>query len=69
MTISEKKLNQILNLVQLIHEENIISLRIMNTMVQSKEEHKAFEDTIDRYERVRDSIISGMYEDEIDITH
>ena len=67
MTDSEKKLNKIYNYADLIHTENILMLTILSSLLN--EEIKLDIDMcIKRYIQQRENILSGLYEDDVNIT-
>lgn len=67
MTDSEKKLNKIYNYADLIHTENILMLTILSSLLD-KEIKSDIEKCIKRYIQQRENILSGLYEDDVDIT-
>lgn len=69
MDNTEKKLNQIINLLNLLHSENIFMFEFIKTLYPKEEDRKVIADYIEKCNIMKQSIISGMYEDEINITH
>ena len=67
MTDLEKKLNKIYNYADLIHTENILMLTILSSLL-NEEIKSHIEKCIKRYIQQRENILSGLYEDDIDIT-
>lgn len=67
MTDLEKKLNKIYNYADLIHTENILMLTILSSLLD-KEIKSDIEKCIKRYIQQRKNILSGLYEDDVDIT-
>lgn len=67
MTDLEKKLNKIYNYADLIHTENILMLTILSSLLD-KEIKSDIEKCIKRYIQQRENILSGLYEDDVDIT-
>lgn len=67
MTDLEKKLNKIYNYADLIHTENILMLTILNSLL-NEEVKSDIEKCIKRYIQQRENILSGLYEDDINIT-
>lgn len=67
MTDLEKKLNKIYNYADLIHTENILMLTILNSLL-NEEVKSHIEKCIKRYIQQRENILSGLYEDDVDIT-
>lgn len=67
MTDLEKKLNKIYNYADLIHTENILMLTILSSLL-NEETKSDIEKCIKRYIQQRENILSGLYEDDVDIT-
>ena len=67
MTDLEKKLNKIYNYADLIHTENILVLTILNSLL-NEEVKSDIEKCIKRYIQQRENILSGLYEDDVNIT-
>ena len=67
MTDLEKKLNKIYNYADLIHTENILMLTILSSLL-NEESKSHIEKCIKRYIQQRENILSGLYEDDVDIT-
>ena len=67
MTDLEKKLNKIYNYTDLIHTENILMLTILSSLL-NEEVKSDIEKCINRYIQQRENILSGLYEDDVDIT-
>mgnify|MGYP003194089439 CR=1 FL=1 len=67
MTDLEKKLNKIYNYADLIHTENILMLSILSSLL-NEETKSDIEKCIKRYIQQRENILSGLYEDDVDIT-
>lgn len=67
MTDLEKKLNKIYNYADLIHTENILMLSILSSLL-NEETKSDIEKCIKRYIQQRENILSGLYEDDINIT-
>lgn len=67
MTDLEKKLNKIYNYADLIHTENILMLTILNSLL-NEEVKSDIEKCIKRYIQQRENILSGLYEDDVNIT-
>jgi hypothetical protein len=67
MTDLEKKLNKIYNYADLIHTENILMLTILSSLL-NEEIKSHIEKCIKRYIQQRKNILSGLYEDDVDIT-
>lgn len=68
MDFTEKRLNQILNLLDLMHSENTFFLSIIKNMITDKDDRKSVEEYIKKCNLRKIEILSGMYEDEIKIT-
>lgn len=66
MTDLEKKLNKIYNYADLIHTENILMLTILNSLL-NEEVKSDIEKCIKRYIQQRENILSGLYEDDVNI--
>ena len=69
MDFTEKKLNQILNLLNLIHNENTFILGFIKNLFINEEDRKAMEEYIEKCNVQKEAIISGLYEDDVKITH
>ena len=72
MDNTEKKLNQILNLLNLIHNENTFILGFVKNLFINETDRKAMEEYIEKcnVQNVqKEAIVSGLYEDDIKITH
>lgn len=67
MTDLEKKLNKIYNYADLIHTENILMLSILSSLL-NEETKSDIEKCIKRYIKQRENILSGLYEDDVNIT-
>lgn len=67
MTDLEKKLNKIYNYADLIHTENILMLTILSSWL-NEEVKSDIEKYIKRYIQQRENILSGLYEDDVNIT-
>ena len=67
MTDLEKKLNKIYNYADLIHTENILMLSILSSLL-NEETKSDIEKCIKRFIQQRENILSGLYEDDVDIT-
>lgn len=67
MTDLEKKLNKIYNYADLIHTENILMLTILSSLL-NEEGKSDIEKCIKRYIQQKENILSGLYEDDINIT-
>lgn len=67
MTDLEKKLNKIYNYADLIHTENILMLSILSSLL-NEETKSDIEKCIKRNIQQRENILSGLYEDDVDIT-
>ena len=67
MTDLEKKLNKIYNYTDLIHTENILMLTILSSLL-NEEVKSDIEKCINRYIQQRANILSGLYEDDVNIT-
>lgn len=67
MTDLEKKLNKIYNYADLIHTENILMLSILSSLL-NEETKSDIEKCTKRYIQQRENILSGLYEDDVDIT-
>lgn len=67
MTDLEKKLNKIYNYADLIHTENILMLTILNSLL-NEEVKSDIEKCIKRYIQQKENILSGLYEDDVNIT-
>mgnify|MGYP004661961383 CR=1 FL=1 len=67
MTDLEKKLNKIYNYADLIHVANILILTILSSLL-NEEIKSDIEKCIKRYTQQRENILSGLYEDDVEIT-
>ena len=68
MDFTEKKLNQILNLLNLIHNENTFILGFIKNLFINEEDRKSMEEYIEKCNTQKEAIISGLYEDDVKIT-
>ncbi len=68
MDNTDKKLNQILNMLNLIHNENMTILEIFKSLCSEKDV-LIFDKCIKDYNNSKEAIMSGIYEDDIGITH
>lgn len=63
---TDKKVNQILNMIKLIQDENLMILSLINLMIITTDEDK---DALNNYIKLcrerQEVILSGMYEDDI----
>lgn len=66
MDDTEKKINQILNLSNLIVAQNLALLEVMK-MFLKEDDHKTINDYMDKCFNMRDEIMSGIYEDDVNI--
>ena len=69
MDNTEKKLNQILNLLNLIHNENTFMLGFIKNLFINDTDRKSMEEYIEKCNLQKEAIISGLYEDDVKITH
>lgn len=69
MDNTEKKLNQILNLLNLTHNENTFMLEFIKNFFINEADRKAIEKYIEKCNVQKEAIISGLYEDDVNITH
>lgn len=69
MDKTEKKINQILNLLNLTHEENMFFMETLAHAVADSTDLQVLQEFMKRYEIERECIFSGMYEDEVEKTH
>lgn len=69
MDNTEKKLNQILNLLNLIHNENTFMLEFIKNLFINDTDRKSMEEYIEKCNLQKEAIISGLYEDDVKITH
>ena len=68
MDNTEKKLNQILNLLNLIHNKNTFILGFVKNLFINEADRKAMEEYIEKCNTQKEAIISGLYEDDVKIT-
>lgn len=71
MDFTEKKLNQILNLLNLIHNENTFILGFVKNLFIlfiNEADRKAMEEYIEKCNTQKEAIIFGLYEDDVKIT-
>lgn len=66
MDDTEKKINQILNLSNLIVAQNLALLEVMK-MFLKEDDHKTINDYMDKCINMRDEIMFGIYEDDVNI--
>ena len=69
MDNTEKKLNQILNLLNLTHNENTFMLGFIKNLFINEADRKAIEKYIEKCNVQKEAIIYGLYEDDMKITH
>ena len=69
MDFTEKKLNQILNLLNLIHNENTFILGFIKNLFINEEDRKSMEEYIEKCNVQKEAIIPGLYEDDVKVTH
>ena len=69
MDNTEKKLNQILNLLNLTHNENTFMLGFIKNLFVNEADSKTMEEYIERCNTQKEAIIYELYEDDIKITH
>lgn len=69
MDKTEKKINQILNLLNLTHEENMFFMETLSHCIANDEDCEALNEYMRKCNEKRECICSGMYEDEIEILH
>ncbi len=67
MDKTEKKINQILNLLNLTHEENMFFMETLAHCIASDEEREVLNEYMRKCNVKRECICSGMHEDEITI--
>lgn len=67
MDNTEKKLNQIMNMLDLIHGENTFLFGLIKNMFTNEDDRKAMEKYIEDCNALKIAIKSGMYEDDIGI--
>lgn len=61
----EKKLNQILNMFNLIHSENIFFMNLISDMIVSDEYKQQMKNYIEKCNNERLAILSGTYEEDV----
>ena len=69
MDKTEKKINQILNLLNLTHEENMFFMETLAQSIIKEEDLQVSHEYMEKCNTKRQCILSGMYEDEITILH
>ena len=69
MDFTEKKLNQILNLLNLIHNQNTSIFGFIKNLLINEADRKSMEEYIEKCNTQKEAIVSGLYEDDIKITH
>ena len=69
MDSTEKKLNQILNLLNLIHNENTFIFGFMKNLFINEADRKSMEEYIEKCNVQKEAIISGLYEDDVKVMH
>ena len=67
MDITTKKLNQIMNMLSIIHGENMFLISTVRTLIMDEETKKIIKKYEDDCNSQMQLIISGMYDDEINI--
>ena len=65
----EKKLNQIMNLLDLIHSENTFFLSTIASSITNEKQKGELMKNVDQCNLMKKAILSGMYEDEITVLH
>ena len=69
MDNTEQKLSQIMNLLNLIHSENTFFLLMIANSFTDEHQKGEIMKYVEKCNLMKESILSGMYEDEITITH
>lgn len=69
MENTEKKLNQILNLLNLIHNENTFIFGWVKNLFINETDRKAMEEYIEKCNIQKETIVSGLYEDDVKVAH
>ena len=69
MDKTEKKINQILNLLNLTHEENMFFMETLSHSIAKEEDLQILHEYMEKCNTRRECILSGMYEDEVKKTH
>ena len=69
MNEKEKKLNQIMNLLDLIHSENTFFLSTIASSITDEKQKGELMKYVDQCNLMKKAILSGMYEDEITVLH
>lgn len=69
MSNTEKKLNQIFNLLNVIHSENTFILGFVKNLFINDADRKAMDEYIEKCNLQKEAIISGLYEDDVKVTH
>ena len=67
MDKTEKKINQILNLLNLTHEDNMFFMETLSHSIVKEEDLQVLHEYMKKCNTKRECICSGMYEDEIEI--
>lgn len=65
MDQNTKTVNKILNLVNLIHNENMFFVDILKGLTTKDKDIKLLTEYIDACNSMKDAIITGMYDDDI----
>lgn len=65
MDQNTKTVNKILNLVNLIHNENMFFVDILKGLTTKDKDIKLLTEYIDTCNSMKDAIITGMYNDDI----
>lgn len=68
MTLTEKKINQTLNMLQLIHDENLVIFSLIKGIVTPGKDPETFESYIKQCQNREEQILSGVYEEDVTIT-
>ena len=69
MDNTEKKLQQIFNLLNVIHSENTFILGFVKNLFINEADRKAMEEYIEKCNIQKEAIGSGLYEDDVKVTH
>ena len=69
MDKTEKKINQILNLLNLTHEENMFFMETLSHSIVKEKDLQILHEYMEKCNTRRERILSGMYEDEIEVLH
>lgn len=69
MDTTTKKLNQLMNMLSIIHGENMFLISTVRSFTTDEETKKIIKKYEDDCNTQMQLILSGMYDDEVNVTH